>query len=109
MESCPVGAITRSKDRLKRVVIDYEICINCGHCVSACPFGAMYFDNEKRVPFKCELCAGAPACVSICPSEALVFVQQRPFRAKTQALQMKGYAFLLNKHKENLKPSKPES
>jgi carbon-monoxide dehydrogenase iron sulfur subunit len=108
MESCPVGALTRTKDGLKRVVIDYETCINCGHCVSACPFGAMCFDREKKVPFKCELCDGAPACVSICPSEALVFVQQRPFHAKPQALQMKGYALLLKKNKKDLKPAESE-
>jgi len=108
MESCPVGALTRTKDSMKRVVVDCETCINCGHCVSACPFGAMHFDREKKVPFKCELCDGAPECVSICPSEALVFVQQRPFRAQPQALQMKGYALLLKKNKKDLKPAETE-
>jgi Fe-S-cluster-containing dehydrogenase component len=108
MESCPVGALIRTKDSMKRVVVDYELCTNCGICVRACPFGAMYFDRENKLPFKCELCDGEPACVSVCPSEALVFVQQRPFRAQAQALQMEGCALLRKKNRENLKPVKAE-
>lgn len=103
LDSCPVGAIIRLKDNLKAVVINDEVCINCGQCVTACPFGVMNFNRGKKLPFKCELCSGDPACVSICPTEAIVFVQQKPFYSKTQALQIKAYSFLLEQNKENLR------
>ncbi|MDA8213314.1 MAG: 4Fe-4S dicluster domain-containing protein [Clostridia bacterium] len=39
---CPVSATWRSKDGV--VVIDYEKCIGCRYCISACPYGARTFD-----------------------------------------------------------------
>jgi carbon-monoxide dehydrogenase iron sulfur subunit len=99
MRECPVNAISRSKDKTKTVKIDYELCIKCGQCVEACPFGAMSFDSKKKVPFKCELCHGDPACVSICPTEAIVFVNQRPFYSKPQYLAAMAFSTLSEKNK----------
>lgn len=40
---CPVGATwKRADDGL--VVVSYDICIGCRYCVTACPYGARYFD-----------------------------------------------------------------
>ena len=43
MNVCPVKAISRDED-LARVIVDYDVCIGCRACVSACAFGAMSFN-----------------------------------------------------------------
>ncbi|MEW6039916.1 MAG: 4Fe-4S dicluster domain-containing protein [Elusimicrobiota bacterium] len=53
--------------------IDYSKCIGCKLCVSACPFGQIFFDDEMKIPVKCNLCGGDPECVKVCPSATLVF------------------------------------
>jgi len=100
---CPVDAISVSRERNGLVVIDYDACIRCGKCVSACPFGAMLFDRDKMIPYKCQLCGGEePACAAICPTGSIVLVQQRPFRSQAEALQMKGFALLRERNKKNI-------
>ena len=105
LEACPVDAILRSRDTMKTIIIDYKTCINCGKCVDACPFGAMFYDGEDRRPLKCELCGGEPACVSICPSEAILFVQRRPFYAKPQALEREGFSILSKRNRQKFQES----
>jgi len=108
LPSCPVDAISRLKNSMKIVVIDYDLCIKCGKCVGACPFGAMLFDKETKKPFKCELCRGEPACASICPTEAILFVQQKPFYSKAPALEMEGFSILSQRNREWLRQPKSE-
>jgi carbon-monoxide dehydrogenase iron sulfur subunit len=105
---CPVGAIDRVHDQTKRVVIDRDTCIGCGKCVDACPFGAMLFSKEAKKVFKCELCNGNPACASICPSGAIVYRGGRPFYAKGVDYQMKGFAVLSQRNKENVTDRKKQ-
>jgi len=46
---CPVGAtFKRSQDGI--VVIDYDRCIGCRYCVTACPYGSRYFDFGENYP-----------------------------------------------------------
>jgi Fe-S-cluster-containing hydrogenase component 2 len=70
---CPVKAISRDEN-LDYVKIDYDICIGCRACVSACPFGAMSFDVIGRKVVKCDLCDGDPQCVRFCEVKALEYV-----------------------------------
>jgi Fe-S-cluster-containing hydrogenase component 2 len=102
MSSCPTDAIHQSKDETKKIYIDYETCIQCGKCVGACPFGAMFFDLLAKIPYKCELCNGKPACAAICPTEAIVFKRQNRFYSKKVSLQMEGFSLLRENNEREL-------
>lgn len=103
MASCPAGAIHRSSDATKRIIIDKELCIGCGTCVKSCPFGAMFFDAVGRKAFKCELCNGNPACVAVCPTEAILYAKQHYYHAKEDDLKMRGYTFMARNNSQNIK------
>jgi Fe-S-cluster-containing dehydrogenase component len=75
---CPTGATyKRSEDGA--VLIDQDICIGCGSCEKACPYGALSLNKEKRVMDKCMQCqhllkkGQKPACVKNCPGKAICF------------------------------------
>lgn len=75
-DACPVDAISRNNGI---VLINEETCIGCRECVTACPFGAMQFDDSKEKASKCDLCierikdGHAPACSMICPTGCIIW------------------------------------
>jgi len=71
---CPVKAISRNEE-LAKVAVDYDVCIGCRSCVSACPFGAMIFNPTERQVFKCDLCDGDPQCARFCEVKAVDFIE----------------------------------
>ncbi len=96
---CPVEATWKEKDGI--VVIDYNWCIGCRCCITACPYGARHFNwTEPSVPSealnpkthylgnrprmkgvveKCTFCIQRvreglyPKCVEVCPVGARKF------------------------------------
>jgi carbon-monoxide dehydrogenase iron sulfur subunit len=70
---CPKDALSHDSS-LGRVVLDYDLCIGCKMCVTACPFGGMGIDIVARQVIKCDLCDGNPACARFCDPGALQFV-----------------------------------
>jgi Fe-S-cluster-containing dehydrogenase component len=77
LKACPSNAIVRGEDG--RVIVDEGKCDLEEKCVTACPYGAIFINEEKQVAEKCDLCQHRtdvgldPACVSSCPSSALQF------------------------------------
>jgi Fe-S-cluster-containing hydrogenase component 2 len=69
---CPTQAIS-SKDPLRVNQIDEKLCIGCGECVRACPFGAISIPPGEEFPISCDLCGGDPQCVQCCPNKVLTY------------------------------------
>lgn len=72
---CSVEAILKNEQGI--VLVDSNLCIGCGECIEACPFGAMQFDDKKKVAVKCNLCLERlkndkqPSCISVCPTNCI--------------------------------------
>jgi Fe-S-cluster-containing dehydrogenase component/CRP-like cAMP-binding protein len=89
MVDCPTGAIGR--DPRGEVFVRAELCVGCGHCVKACPWGSVHMapragDAKRKLPLapseqvavKCDLCrevAEGPACVRACPVDAIARIE----------------------------------
>jgi formate dehydrogenase iron-sulfur subunit len=63
MAVCPVDCFYRTEDQI--VLHDKDLCIGCGYCYYACPFGAPQFPQAGAFGLrgkmdKCTFCAGGP-------------------------------------------------
>ncbi len=74
---CPVNALEkRPQDGI--VDVDREACIGCRACMQACPYDAIYLNQDSGAVEKCHFCAHRieknlePACVIVCPVQAIV-------------------------------------
>lgn len=74
---CPTGAMQKMADRM--VIYRSGMCIACGSCVWACPYGAPSFSKSGGVSQKCDSCAALrakgknPVCVDACITHCLQF------------------------------------
>ncbi|MFO0754702.1 MAG: 4Fe-4S dicluster domain-containing protein [Thermodesulfovibrionales bacterium] len=51
VKACPVGATWQREDGI--VLVDYERCIGCRYCMTACPYGVRQFNwQDSRASFK---------------------------------------------------------
>jgi molybdopterin-containing oxidoreductase family iron-sulfur binding subunit len=99
VKACPVEATWKEPDGV--VVVDYDWCIGCRYCMTACPYWARHFNwtapqlpaaelnpdthylgnrpRPKGVVEKCHFClqrtrkGRQPACQEACPTGARVF------------------------------------
>lgn len=72
---CPTGALFKRDDGI--VDFDSQRCIGCKSCMQACPYDALYIDEDTHTAAKCNFCAHRidqglePACVVVCPTESI--------------------------------------
>lgn len=85
--NCPTGAMTK-RDEDGIVYVDESMCIGCGTCANACPYGAPKVNAERGVTSKCNFCmdyldeGGRPACVDACLMRCLDFGDIAELRGK---------------------------
>jgi Fe-S-cluster-containing dehydrogenase component len=76
VDICPVNALSKRADGI--VDIDRDACIGCRACMQACPYDALYLNENHGAVEKCHFCAHRvekglePACVIVCPEQAIV-------------------------------------
>lgn len=76
---CPTGASYRDEET-GVVLINYDECIGCETCITACPYDARMLNKNTNVVQKCTLCfqrrndeTWQPACVHNCCCGARIF------------------------------------
>ncbi|MFW9846088.1 MAG: 4Fe-4S dicluster domain-containing protein, partial [Candidatus Thorarchaeota archaeon] len=74
--ACPADAITLNGDT-GAYIVDAELCISCGDCVEACPWGAISLHPETDIAFKCDLCGGKPKCIEVCNYGVISITKER--------------------------------
>jgi Fe-S-cluster-containing dehydrogenase component/Ni/Fe-hydrogenase subunit HybB-like protein len=72
---CPTKALFKREDGI--VDFDSDRCIGCKSCMQACPYDAIYIDENTHTAAKCNFCAHRvdeglePACVVVCPTHSI--------------------------------------
>ena len=80
MAVCPVDCFYQNEEGV--VLHSKDLCIGCGYCFYACPFGAPQFPQagnfgSRGKMDKCTFCAGGPEgklplCAEMCSTKALL-------------------------------------
>lgn len=74
---CPTGATYTVDEGV--VLVNAGDCIGCKSCMTACPYGVRWYDEERNVVGKCTFCyhrtskGMQPKCVSTCITNSRLF------------------------------------
>jgi Fe-S-cluster-containing dehydrogenase component len=89
MAAAENGAVYRRDDGL--VIIDPEKAVGQKQLVDACPYGAIFWNEDLSLPQKCTGCAHLldngyekPRCVEACPTDAFQFGEEADFADQLQ-------------------------
>ena len=72
---CPTKSLFKRSDGI--VDFDGDRCIGCKSCMQACPYDAIYIDDDTHTVAKCNFCAHRvdqglePSCVVVCPTHSI--------------------------------------
>ena len=61
----------KNDPHVKKAVIDYDRCINCGACEEICPEGAIHYAKVKK-----EKCIGCGRCWRVCSRAAISYISE---------------------------------
>ena len=99
MEVCPTNAIVKTE--YNTVYIQPDVCNGCRDCISACPYGAIGFNEQAGVVAKCTFCYDrlqanmTPACAKACPTQSIQYGTLSELHQKADArlaaLKAQGY------------------
>ena len=109
VDACPVNATYKGKDG--RVIIDPLLCIGCGLCIPACPYGARFLHPYRDIADKCDFCGHRlkrglePACVVTCPTGVRLFGDFNDPSSKVSRLVKQGGLVRVVNTKVDTKPN----
>ena len=97
-EACPVDAIERREIEVRAyglepakgyvLVVNEELCNNCGDCYAVCPYSVIHEHPDRKVAYKCDLCGGEPQCVAFCQNPHVLAVDVRLSKVDRSAVEV---------------------
>ncbi|AEI15161.1 MULTISPECIES: 4Fe-4S dicluster domain-containing protein [Flexistipes] len=95
---CPTNATYKTEEGV--VLVDYDKCVLCKACMTACPYDARFVDEHLEVVEKCTMCYHRlpdrdPACVETCPTKVRVFGDINDPKSKASKLLAKNSYYRL--------------
>jgi len=98
-DACPTEAIYKRPDGI--VLIDEDKCNGCQECLAACPYDALFYDQDRDVVRKCDLCYQRleqglePFCSLCCGCDAIFVGNLRDAQSKVSRLVSRDDAYTL--------------
>lgn len=59
--------------RNSTVTVNEDLCVHCGHCISLCNTGALYYLDDCKRGFDSSKCVGCKICLDACPRKAISY------------------------------------